>query len=115
MKVAVVWLSLFVILGAMLYLLRIDVPYVAEHQGFVLQGLLTTIWVSLASIAIATVLAFLGALGRLARNPIAQGVAGFYISLIRGTPLLVQIYIIYLGLPQIGQQIRALGYPLPCA
>jgi polar amino acid transport system permease protein len=110
-RVAVVWVALFLGLGAMLYLLRLDVAYIGEHQGFVLQGLLTTIWVSLASIAVATVLAFLGALGRLSTNPIAQGLTGFYVSLLRGTPLLVQIYIIYLGLPQIGQQIKALGFP----
>lgn len=110
-QVALVWFGLFVVLGGLLYLLRLDVRYMLEHQGFVVQGLVTTLWVSLLSIALATVLAFIGALGRLASNPIAQGVSGFYISLVRGTPLLVQIYIIYLGLPQIGQQIRALGYP----
>lgn len=106
-----VWGGLFLILGGLLYLLKIDVPYILEHQGFVLQGLLTTLWVSLLSISLATILAFLGALGRLSTNPLAHSVASFYISLIRGTPLLVQIYLIYLGLPQIGQQIRALGYP----
>lgn len=110
-RVAVVWLALFVALAALLYLLDIDLGYVTEHQGFVLQGLWTTIWVSLVSIAVATVLAFLGALGRLSSNSIALGLASFYISVMRGTPLLVQIYIIYLGLPQIGQQIRALGFP----
>jgi polar amino acid transport system permease protein len=110
-QVALVWLGLIVLVGGLLLLPRIDVPYMLAHQGFVLQGLATTLWVSLLSIAIATVLAFAGALGRLSTNAIAQGVSGFYISLIRGTPLLVQIYIIYLGLPQIGQQIKALGYP----
>lgn len=110
-KVGLVWVGLFVALGGILYLLRLDVPYMLEHQGFVVQGLATTLWVSLVSISLATLLAFIGALGRLSRNPIAQGVSGFYISLVRGTPLLVQIYIIYLGLPQIGQQIRVLGYP----
>jgi polar amino acid transport system permease protein len=58
--------------------------------------------VSALSIALAVVLALFGALGRLSRNPIANGVSSFYISLIRGTPLLVQIYIWYLGLPRLG-------------
>jgi polar amino acid transport system permease protein len=53
----------------------------------------------------------MGALGKLSRNPIAQGVSSFYVSIFRGTPLLIQIYIIYLGLPQIGSQFTALGYP----
>ena len=54
------------------------------------------------SIALAIVLAALGALGRLSRNPIANGIASFYVSLVRGTPLLLQILFIYLALPQAG-------------
>lgn len=111
-KVGVVWLLLFGVLGALLYLLRIDPQYVFTQAGPVLrQGLGMTLFVSLISILFATILAFLGALGRLSTNAIAQGISGFYISLLRGTPLLVQIYIIYLGLPQIGIQLRELGYP----
>jgi polar amino acid transport system permease protein len=54
------------------------------------------------AILLAVLLALLGALGRLSKNPIANAGSGFYISLIRGTPLLVQIYIWYLGLPRLG-------------
>lgn len=111
LRIAVVWLGLFILLGLLLYLLRIDLPYIFTHSSSVIQGLWMTLWVSLISIFFATVLAFLGALGRLSTNPVAQGISGFYISLLRGTPLLVQIYIIYLGLPQIGQQLKELGYP----
>ncbi len=111
LKVGLVWVALFVLLVLVLSLVRVDLAYMLENRNFVLAGLWTTLQVSLASILIATVLAFLGALGRLSTNAIAQGVAGFYISLLRGTPLLVQIYLIYSGLPQIGQQIGELGYP----
>ena len=48
------------------------------------------------------VLALLGALGRLSKNPVAFGVSGFYTSFFRGTPLIVQLFLIYLALPQIG-------------
>ncbi len=51
---------------------------------------------------LACFLALLGALGRLSRNSIAYGVTGFYTSFFRGTPLIVQMFLIYLGLPQIG-------------
>lgn len=111
LRIAVVWVGLFILLGLLLYLLRIDLPYIFTHSSSVIDGLWMTLWVSLISIFFATILAFLGALGRLSTNPIAQGISGFYISLLRGTPLLVQIYIIYLGLPQIGQQLKELGYP----
>lgn len=110
-KVGVVWLVLLTLLTAGLLQLRFEPEYVFRHANFVLQGVGTTIGVSLVSILFASVLALFGALGRLSRNPIAQGISGFYISVIRGTPLLIQVYFIYLGLPQIGQQLQKLGYP----
>jgi polar amino acid transport system permease protein len=109
-KLVAVWGGLILLLSLALLLLRFDYQYVALHYGFVLQGALTTIGVSLASILIATVLALLGALGRLSKNAVAQGVAGFYVSLVRGTPLLIQIYLIYLGLPQIGSTLISFGF-----
>jgi polar amino acid transport system permease protein len=66
-----------------------------------MAGAWITLRISALSIALAVVLALLGALGRLSNNPVANGISGFYISLIRGTPLLVQIYIWYLGLPRV--------------
>jgi polar amino acid transport system permease protein len=110
-KVGVVWVGLVVLLAATLLQLRIDLPYAAQHYGYVVQGVLTTLWVSLVSIFFATVLALFGALGRLSRNSIAQGVSGLYVSVIRGTPLLVQIWLIHLGLPQIGIELIGLGFP----
>lgn len=110
-KVGVVILVLLALLGFMLLQLQLDPAYMVNNAGFVIQGLFVTIGVSLASITLASVLGLLGALGRLSSNAIALGISSFYISLIRGTPLLVQIYIIYLGLPQLGKQVTAAGYP----
>jgi polar amino acid transport system permease protein len=111
LEVSVVWMVMVLILCVGLYLLNFDPVYVVEHYRFVLQGVWVTIGISLASIFFASILAILGALGRLSKNPVAQGVSGFYVSIFRGTPLLIQIYLIYLGLPQIGSQLTALGYP----
>lgn len=111
LKISMVVAALLLVVALLLLLLRLDFAYIRQNAGFVTGGLLLTIGVSLASILFASILGLLGALGRLSRNPVALGVSGFYISLIRGTPLLVQIYIIYLGLPQIGQQISLMGYP----
>jgi polar amino acid transport system permease protein len=110
-KLAVVWMVLVALLFLVLLLLDVSPGYIVDHAGFVLEGIWTTIGISVISISIATVLALLGALGRLSRNSIAQGISGFYVSVIRGTPLLIQIYIIYLGLPQIGQQVTQMGLP----
>ncbi len=110
-KVAAVWMGLVLVVGAALLLLKIQPAYMLAHYNIILQGAGATLGVSLASISIATVLALFGAIARLSKNSIAQGVSGFYVSLVRGTPLLIQIYMIYLGLPQIGEQLTRLGFP----
>ncbi len=111
LKIGAVWAVLVGLVTLGLLQLRFEPLYVFQHIDFVLQGALTTIGVSLASIMIASVIALFGALGRLSRNFIAQGVSSFYISIVRGTPLLIQIYFIYLALPQVGQQLSIRGYP----
>ncbi|MHB8960772.1 MAG: amino acid ABC transporter permease [Candidatus Limnocylindrales bacterium] len=65
-------------------------------------GVFLTLFVSVVSIAIAVVLAIFGALGRLSANPVFNGLASLYVSVVRGTPLIVQIFFIYLGLPAAG-------------
>lgn len=110
-QVLAVWLGLVVVLIGGLLLLKIDPRYMRDHYGIILQGAGATLGVSAASITIATVLALFGAVARLSNNSVAQGVSGFYVSVIRGTPLLIQIFLIYLGLPQIGQQLSNLGLP----
>ena len=111
LQIAFVWAVMFAVMGIGLSLLNVDFAYVFANTNFVLLGLGFTIGISLASILIASAIALVGALMRLSPSALAQGLSGFYVSLFRGTPLLIQIYIIYLGLPQIGQQLTSLGYP----
>ncbi len=108
-KIGLVWIALVALIIFVLLQLNIDPKYAFQHLNFVLQGVLVTVGVSLASIIFATILALFGALGRLSHNYIAQGISGLYVSMIRGTPLLIQIYLIYNGLPQIGTQLQAYG------
>jgi polar amino acid transport system permease protein len=110
-KIGIVWVVLIIVLTIALLQFNFDPAYVFKHFGFVLLGLPITIGVSLASIAFATILALLGAVARLSHNSIALGISGLYVSIIRGTPLLIQIYIIYNGLPQIGTALMAKGIP----
>jgi cystine transport system permease protein len=65
-------------------------------------GLAGTIPLSLASFAIGLVIALLVALMRIGSNRVLAWVARAYISVIRGTPLLVQLFVIFYGLPSIG-------------
>jgi len=96
------WLFIFILLFSLLRRFGLDIAFMRKWLPYIMGGAGLTMFVSAAAIALATVLALLGALGRLSDSPIANGVSGFYVSLIRGTPLLVQIFIWFLALPQIG-------------
>jgi cystine transport system permease protein len=61
-----------------------------------------TIPVALASFAFGLLLALIVALMRLSRNRVLSTIARIYISVIRGTPLLVQLFVIFYGLPSVG-------------
>ncbi|MFJ6280576.1 amino acid ABC transporter membrane protein, PAAT family [Arthrobacter subterraneus] len=65
-------------------------------------GLTGTIPLSLASFAFGLMLALLVALMRLSANRLVSGIGRAYVSVIRGTPLLVQLFVIFYGLPSIG-------------
>ncbi|MUK03340.1 ABC transporter permease subunit [Vibrio cholerae] len=65
-------------------------------------GLTATIPLSLASFAIGLALALVVALMRISGQPVLSGIARAYVSVIRGTPLLVQLFVIFYGLPSIG-------------
>jgi polar amino acid transport system permease protein len=105
--VALVWLVIFAGLLILFYQFKLDFKFMWKYLPFIMKGVGTTVYVSILSIVSACILALFGALGRLSKNPIFYGVATFYISVIRGTPLIVQIFVIYLGLPQMGIVISA--------
>ncbi|TGQ81340.1 MAG: amino acid ABC transporter permease [Mesorhizobium sp.] len=103
-----VWIELFVLLMLFFYSFDLSLAFIARKVGFLItQGVTTTLYISAISILIATLIALVGAIAKLTGNGIVYGLATFYTSLFRGLPLLMQIYIIYLGLPQIGYVIGA--------
>jgi polar amino acid transport system permease protein len=69
---------------------------------FLLEGAVTTLWLTVASLSAGLVLGIGLALMRLSGNPVLSGIAVFYCWVFRGTPLLVQLLIIYTGLPLFG-------------
>ena len=83
LKVSAVWVGLIILVTAGMLMLHISPSYMLQHYDVILQGAGTTIYVSLVSIPIATMLALLGSIARLSSNSIAQGISGFYVSLIR--------------------------------
>lgn len=67
-----------------------------------LAAITGTIPLALASFALGLVIAVAVALLRLSRSRMLSGVGRFYVSVIRGTPLLVQLFVIFFGLGSIG-------------
>lgn len=104
-KVATVWVAIFIVLGFFGAAAKFDLGWIRDKIGFIAGGLQYTLLIALGGIVLAVVLATIGALARIGRHPIAYGIAGFYVSFFRGTPLIVQMFLIYLALPQIGRNL----------
>jgi polar amino acid transport system permease protein len=71
-------------------------------NGFLWQGVVITLWLTAIPMALGLVLGTFLALMRMSKNPILQNFAIFYAWIFRGTPLLVQLVIVFAGLPQFG-------------
>lgn len=99
---AITWI---VLVGAFLAWLlaidRFDPEFIRAQAPFILGAAPLTVFISVASIVLATVLAALGALGRLSHIAPVYAVATLYVSVVRGTPLIVQILFVFLALPQL--------------
>lgn len=107
--IALIVLTAFIFF--LFYIIKLDFMFMGKWVGFILTGMGFTLLVSSLAITLACILSILGALGRLSQNPIANSIATAYVSLIRGTPLLVQVYMWYLALPQLGRALEELGIP----
>lgn len=78
----------------------------------ILKGAWMTVWLTLVSFTFGLVLAVLVALAGSSRFGWLRGIVKFYVWLMRGTPLLVQLIIIFTGLPQLGIKLSAISAAL---
>ena len=76
--------------------------FIDSFWDILLPGLLVTIPLTAISFALALVIAVVVALIQFANVPVLSQIARFYIWIIRGTPLLVQLFIVFYGLPHVG-------------
>jgi polar amino acid transport system permease protein len=90
---------IFLLLGFLFNAADFNTQFMRDRADYVVKGLVYTLTIAFFAIILAIVLALIGALGRLSRNPIAYGVSGFYTSFFRGTPLIVQLFLIAFALP----------------
>jgi cystine transport system permease protein len=72
------------------------------------KGLLLTLPITIASFAIAVAISVVVAVIQLLRVPVLSTICRFYIWVFRGTPLLVQLYIVFFGFPSVGVRLEAI-------
>lgn len=77
----------------------------------IMKGIEVTLPLTLVSFAFAMVIAIFTALVQYAKVPVLRQIARFYVWVIRGTPLLVQLFVVFYGLPSIGLYVA----PIPTA
>jgi len=107
-QVIVVWVELLLLFLAFFYSFDLKYEFIQSKIWFMIsQGVMTTLFISAVSIVLASVLAIIGAVAKLSSNGFAFAIASFYTSFFRGLPLLMQVYLIYLGMPQLGYVIDA--------
>lgn len=70
---------------------------------FLLDGIVVTFKVTLMAIALALVIGLIAGLGRISKNALINGIASLYVEVIRGIPLLVQLFYIYYALGRVVQ------------
>jgi polar amino acid transport system permease protein len=113
-KLLVSWIGLMAVLALLfsgfevnlgfteIKFIQLNFDFIKEYTPFIAKGAIQTILISITSIALAMVLAMLSALARISNSAPLVALSSFYISLIRGTPLYLQVIFFFLALPQMG-------------
>ncbi|NTW70925.1 MAG: amino acid ABC transporter permease [Eubacteriaceae bacterium] len=76
--------------------------YIMDMMPLMLKGFKTTVWVFAFTAIFSIPLGMVACTLRLSKNKVLQGLMQFYILIMRGTPLLLQLIFIFFGLPLIG-------------
>ena len=78
-----------------------DFSFLQKYYGFFIDGTSITLFLSFFGVALGVMLGVVLALMKLSKNILLKSFSSVYIEVVRGTPLLVQLYIIYYGLPRL--------------
>ena len=76
---------------------------ITESTPLLLEGIKLTVLISILSLAIGMLIGFLACIMGMAKNPVLKGISAVYVWIIRGTPMIVQAFIVYFGMPQLIQ------------
>lgn len=75
-----------------------------EGTPLFLTGIKMTVMVSVLAILIGVFIGFVTCLFRISKNIVLKAISGVYVWIIRGTPMIVQAFIVYFGMPQLIQK-----------
>lgn len=89
-----------------------DFSFLSDYSQFFIDGTKITIGISICTLILGFLVGVIVCMARISRNKIFSILGSIYIEFLRGTPLLVQIYIIYFGFPTIGIKFSDVG-PIP--
>ena len=92
--------------------IKLDFVKMIPYWKWFLEGAFNTVWLSLVTVLLGTVIGFLIVLLKRSKFKPFNWFGSLYTSVIRGTPILLQLYIIVYGLPQIGIKVPDLFGPL---
>ena len=82
--------------------MNLDYSVVLSKIPILLEGCWVTLQISFFALLLGMVFGIAGALCRISSNKVLNSGAFFYVWVIRGTPVMVQLFILYFGLPQLG-------------
>src|SRR5258708_18702975 len=88
-------------------MLYLDFSGAFARGDLLARGAALTLAISAAAMILSMTMGLLGVLARRSRNRILRGAVVAYVETIRNTPFLVQIYLVYFGLPALGIRLTA--------
>jgi His/Glu/Gln/Arg/opine family amino acid ABC transporter permease subunit len=90
----------------------LNFTFLGKYSQFYLQGTIITIVLAFCAVIVGTILGLLISLLRRSKFKPLSLIATVYVEFVRGTPLLVQIYIIYIGFPKINGLPKIMDIPM---
>lgn len=78
-----------------------DIEFIAKYYSYFLSGTFTTLTISFFGVIFGTLIGVFLALMKLSHNKLLRWLSTAYIEIVRGTPLILQIYLVYYGFPMV--------------
>lgn len=79
--------------------MKLDLQLIINYLPFLAKGAITTVTITIFSLILGLIIGLFMGMGRISKNPLLRIPATIYVQFVRGTPMLVQIFILYFGLP----------------